>query len=72
MPLLPNLLVVVMLALGLGYGIGKMPCWKSWQGYVGLMIVAPLAIGAGITPVEVVVDCAALGAGFALARQPKH
>lgn len=64
--------IVGAIAILIGYSVGKMPCWKSWQGYVGLMIVAPLAIGAGITPVEVVVDCAALGAGFALARRPRH
>jgi hypothetical protein len=65
-------LVVAGVAIAIGYGVGKMPCWKCWQGYVGLMIVAPLAIGADITPVEVVVDCAALGSGFALARRPRH
>lgn len=67
-----SILLVVPLALAIGYTVGKMPCWKTWQGYVGLLIVIPLAIGAGVTPVEVVVDCAALGAGFALVRRPRH
>lgn len=65
-------LLAAPLAILIGYGVGKMPCWKSWQGYVGLMIVAPLAIGAGIAPVEAVADCVGLGAGFALARRPRH
>ncbi len=66
------LLLAAPIAVIIGYAVGKMPCWKTWQGYVGLLTVIPLAIGAGVTPVEVVVDCAALCAGFALARRPRH
>jgi hypothetical protein len=69
---LPHILFVLMLACVLGYAVGKRPCWKSWQGYVGLMIVAPIAVACGVALTEVALDCAALGAGFALARRPRH
>ena len=62
-------LVVGALAVGIGYAVGKMPCWKSWQGYVGLFIVAPLVTMAGIAPLEAVFDCVALGLGWCLARR---
>lgn len=64
--------IVALLGLGIGYAVGKLPCWKSWQGYVGLMIVAPISIAAGITLAEVVLDCVGLGVGFAYARRPRH
>ena len=48
----PTLLLVQILplAVGIGWAIGKMPCWESWQGYVGLLIVAPVAIVTGASP----------------------
>ena len=49
--------------------IGKMPCWQTWQGYVALLVVAPVAIAAGVPWLEVGVDCAELAAGFACARR---
>ena len=64
--------VVAVLGLVIGYTVGNMPCWKSWQGYVGLMIVLPVVITAGVGAVEAVADCVALGCGFALARRPTH
>lgn len=64
--------LVAVLGLGIGYAIGKMPCWKSWQGYVGLLIVLPVVIAAGVGAVEAVADCVALGCGLALARMPTH
>ncbi len=65
-------LLAASLAVLIGHAVGKMPCWKSWHGYVGLMIVAPVAIAAGVTIGEVLLDCVALGAGFALARRQVH
>lgn len=62
-------ILLVPLAVGIGYAVGKMPCWKSWQGYVGLMIVCPIGIGTGPPAAEVMVDCAGLGLGFLLARR---
>ena len=61
--------LVAPLAIGIGYVVGKMPCWESWQGYVGPFIVAPLVVVAGIDAVEAVIDCVALACGFALARR---
>ncbi len=61
--------ILAILGLGLGYAVAKMPCWKSWQGYVALLIVALLAFAGGIPPIEVIVDCASLGAGFAWSRK---
>jgi len=60
-------LLVAPLAIGIGWAVGKMPCWKTWQGYVGLLIVVPVALAAGVNPVEVCIDSLALGAGYALA-----
>ena len=45
---LEGTLVVGALAVTIGAAVGKMPCWKSWQGYVGLVIVVPIAIGFGV------------------------
>jgi len=28
--------IVLPLAIIIGYGVGKMPCWETWQGNVGL------------------------------------
>ena len=64
-----SLLIVAPLAVGIGYGVGKMPCWESWQGTIGLFIVAPLVVVAGIDPVEAVIDCVGLGCGFRIARR---
>ena len=72
MPPLSLLFLSFPMAVLIGYAAGKMPCWKSWQGYVGLMIVAPIAIACGVGLPEAVADCAALGTGFALARRPRH
>lgn len=65
-------MLAVQIAIGIGYTVGKMPCWESWQGYVGLIVVAPLVIVAGVPAVETIVDCVALGCGFALARRATH
>ena len=62
-------LVVGALAAGIGYVVGKMPCWKSWQGYVGLFIVAPIAVLAGIDAPEVLFHCFGLALGFAIAHR---
>jgi hypothetical protein len=64
-----EVLIVAPIAVGVGYGVGRMPCWRSWQGYAGLVIMAPMAVAAGVPMGEVVVDCVGLGAGFALARR---
>ena len=60
------------IAIAIGYAVGKMPYWESWQGYVSLLIVAPLAAVAGVPAVETVIDCVALGCGFAIARCATH
>ena len=67
----PTLLLVQILPLAAGicWTIGKMPCWQTWQGYVALLVVAPVAIAAGVPWLEVGVDCAELAAGFACARR---
>ena len=67
----PTLLLmqILPLAVGIGWAIGKMPCWQTWQGYVGLLVVAPVAIAAGVPWLEVGVDCTGLAAGFACARR---
>ena len=57
------------LAVMIGTAVGKMPYLKSWQGYVGLVIVAPIAIGLGVNAAEALFDCAMLGVGFTLARR---
>ena len=62
------IVVVGALAVMIGYAVGKM-CWKSWQGYIGLAIVAPLAINLGMDTIEALFDCAILGVGFSLARR---
>ena len=62
-------LFVGALAVMIGAAVGKMPCWKSWQGYVGLVIVAPIVIGLGVDATEALFDCVMLGVGFALARR---
>ena len=56
------------LAVAIGYTVGKMLCWKTWTGYVGLVIVAPLAIGLGVDAMEALFDCVMLGVGLSLAR----
>lgn len=61
--------VVGVLAILIGYRAGKMPCWKSWQGYVGLVIVAPIVISLGVDAVEALFDCVMLGVGFSFARR---
>jgi len=61
--------IVAVLGLVIGYAVGKMPCWKSWQGYAGLGIVAALVHMIGMNVAEIVVDCTALAAGFFLARK---
>ncbi len=63
---------VAALAFVIGYAVGKMPCWESWQGYVALFIVVPIAVAAGVAVSETIVDCAALGLGFTFARRPPH
>ena len=63
------IVVVGALAATIGYAVGKMPCWKSWQGYVGLVIVAPIVISLGVDAVEALFDCVLLGVGFTLARR---
>ena len=62
------IIVVGALAATIGYAVGNMPCWKTWQGYVGLVIVAPLAIGLGVDAIEALFDCLMLGVGFSIAR----
>ena len=62
-------LPVIPLAIGIGYAVGKMPCWKSWNGYVELLIVTPLVIVAGVSVVEAIIECVGLGCGFAIARR---
>ena len=62
------IIVVGVLAVTIGVAVGKMPRWKSWQGYVGLVIVAPLAIGLGVDAIEALFDCLMLGVGFSIAR----
>ena len=57
------------LAVLIGYAVGKMPCWKTWQGYVGLVIVAPIVIGLGVDAMEALFDCVLLGVGFSIARR---
>ena len=57
------------LAVLIGYAVGKMPRWKSWQGYVGLIIVVPIAICLGVDASEAPFDCVMLGVGFSLARR---
>lgn len=51
---------VVVIAVAIGYAVGKMPCWKAWQGYVGLLIVAPIASTMGIPLFEVLFESAFL------------
>ena len=62
-------LVVGALAAMIGYTVGRMPYWKTWTGYVGLVIVAPLVIGLGVDAKEALFDCVMLGVGFSLARR---
>ena len=63
------IVVVGVLAATIGYAVGKMPCWKSWQGYVGLVIVAPIVIALGVDATEALFDCVMLGVGFSFARR---
>ena len=63
------IVVVGVLAVTIGYPVGRMPRWKSWQGYVGLVIVAPLVIALGVDTIEALFDCVMLGVGFSLARR---
>jgi hypothetical protein len=63
-----EVLIVAPIAVGTGYGVGKMPCWKTWTGYAGLVIVAPIAVVAGVAVAEVVIDCISLSIGYAMAR----
>ena len=62
-------ILVAPLAVGIGYAVGKMPCWETWQGYVGLVIVVPVAVAASVPRLEVLIDCAGIAAGFAFARR---
>ena len=56
-------------AMLIGYGVGHMPCWSAWQGYTGLVIVATLAIAAGVPTIEICIDCTGFGVGFTIARR---
>ena len=62
-------ILVVPIAFGLGWAVGTMPCWQTWQGYVALLVVAPVAIATGVHRLEVIVDCLGLAAGFAFGRR---
>jgi hypothetical protein len=64
-----EVLISAPIAVGVGYAVGRIPRWKTWTGYVALIIVAPIAVVAGVPIGEAVVDCVGLGAGFALARR---
>ena len=61
--------IIGTLAVAIGYVVGRMPCWQTWQGYAGLVIVAPIALLAGVPISEVAIDCAGFGVGFACARR---
>lgn len=61
--------IVGSLAVLIGYCVATMQCWKTWTGYVGLVLVTAITIIAGMEPVEVLFDCGMLGIGFALGRR---
>lgn len=61
-------IVLGLVAVWLGFLVGRQTRWAVWHGPVGAALVIPLAIAVGSDPLLSIVAPVCLGGGFLIAR----